>query len=282
MITVKNLKKLFSTFKGLLRAVDDVSFEIPEGQTLGLVGESGCGKSTLGRLLLRLLEPTSGEVHFDGNNIFALPPGELKKWRQEAQMIFQDPYASLNPRMTAQDIITEPLKIHNIDPEPDVIAKSFQQVSLNPHHRCRYPHEFSGGQRQRIGIARALILNPRFLVCDEPIAALDVSVQAQIVNLLKDLQKQMGLTYLFISHDLRMIRYIADHVAVMYLGKIVEKAPTELLFSNLFKWLALIGLPEMTNTFSTDLVFLQRFHLILTTPLNPNVYAMLISSSSTI
>jgi len=230
MITVKNLKKLFSTSKGLLRAVDDVSFEIPEGQTLGLVGESGCGKSTLGRLLLRLLEPTSGEVHFDGNNIFALPPGELKKWRQEAQMIFQDPYASLNPRMTAQDIITEPLKIHNIDPEPDVIAKSFQQVSLNPHHRCRYPHEFSGGQRQRIGIARALILNPRFLVCDEPIAALDVSVQAQIVNLLKDLQKQMGLTYLFISHDLRMIRYIADHVAVMYLGKIVEKAPTELLF----------------------------------------------------
>ncbi|HEX4839550.1 MAG TPA: oligopeptide/dipeptide ABC transporter ATP-binding protein [Rhabdochlamydiaceae bacterium] len=230
MIIVKNLKKYFSTSKGLLRAVDDVSFEILEGQTLGLVGESGCGKSTLGRVLLRLLEPTSGEVQFDGNNIFALPPSELKKWRQEAQMIFQDPYASLNPRMTAQDIITEPLKIHNIDPDPDTIAKSFQQVSLNPHHRCRYPHEFSGGQRQRIGIARALILNPRFLVCDEPIAALDVSVQAQIVNLLKDLQKQMGLTYLFISHDLRMVRYIADHVAVMYLGKIVEKAPTELLF----------------------------------------------------
>ena len=232
MITVKNLKKTFSTSKGLLKAVDDVSFEIPEGQTLGLVGESGCGKSTLGRLLLRLYEPTSGEVLFDGNNIFSLSVSELKKWRQEAQMIFQDPYASLNPRMTAEDIIAEPLQIHDIDIDPGLIAKTFQQVSLNPQHRCRYPHEFSGGQRQRIGIARALILNPRFIVCDEPIAALDVSVQAQIVNLLTDLQKEMGLTYLFISHDLRMIRYIADEVAVMYLGKIVEKAPTEELFQN--------------------------------------------------
>ncbi len=232
MINVKNLKKYFSTSKGLLRAVDDVSFEIPEGQTLGLVGESGCGKSTLGRLLLRLYEPTEGEVAFDGNNIFSFSPEELKKWRQEAQMIFQDPYASLNPRMTAEDIIAEPLKIHRIDIEEGIIAKSFQQVSLNPQYRSRYPHEFSGGQRQRIGIARALILNPRFIVCDEPIAALDVSVQAQIVNLLKELQQQMGLTYLFISHDLRMVRYIADQVAVMYLGKIVEKAPTEILYQN--------------------------------------------------
>jgi oligopeptide/dipeptide ABC transporter ATP-binding protein len=232
VITVKNLKKYFSTSKGLLRAIDDVSFEIPEGQTLGLVGESGCGKSTLGRLLLRLYEPTAGQVQFDGSNIYELPTAELKKWRQEAQMIFQDPYASLNPRMTAEDIIGEPLKIHGIDIDPGMIAKTFQQVSLNPQHRSRYPHEFSGGQRQRIGIARALILNPRFIVCDEPITALDVSVQAQIVNLLKDLQKQMGLTYLFISHDLRMIRYIADQVAVMYLGKIVEKAPTEVLFQN--------------------------------------------------
>lgn len=232
MITVKNLKKTFLTSKGLLRAVDDVSFDIPEGQTLGLVGESGCGKSTLGRLLLRLYEPSSGGVEFDGSNIFALSANELKKWRQEAQMIFQDPYASLNPRMTAEDIIAEPLKIHGIDIDSQTIAKTFKQVSLNPEHRNRYPHEFSGGQRQRISIARALILNPRFIVCDEPIAALDVSVQAQIVNLLKDLQQQMGLTYLFISHDLRMIRYIADHVAVMYLGKIVEKAPTEELFKN--------------------------------------------------
>ncbi len=232
MIVVKNLKKYFSVSRGLLRAVDDVSFEIPEGETLGLVGESGCGKSTLGRLLLRLYEPTAGQVEFDGNNIFSLPPHELKKWRQEAQMIFQDPYASLNPRMTAENIVAEPLKIHGIDIDPGLIAKTFQQVSLNPHHRSRYPHEFSGGQRQRIGIARALILNPRFLVLDEPIAALDVSVQAQIVNLLKELQKQMGLTYLFISHDLRMVRYIADQVAVMYLGKIVEKAPTEILYQN--------------------------------------------------
>lgn len=232
MISVKNLKKYFPTSKGLLRAVDDVSFEIPEGKTLGLVGESGCGKSTLGRLLLRLYEPTEGKVVFDGSDIFSLSPQELKKWRQEAQMIFQDPYASLNPRMTAEDIIAEPLKIHGIDIEQGMIAKALQQVSLNPHHRSRYPHEFSGGQRQRIGIARALILNPRFLVCDEPIAALDVSVQAQIVNLLKELQRQMGLTYLFISHDLRMVRYIADEVAVMYMGKIVEKAPTEILYQN--------------------------------------------------
>jgi oligopeptide/dipeptide ABC transporter ATP-binding protein len=232
MINVKNLKKYFSTSRGLLRAVDNVSFDISKGETLGLVGESGCGKSTLGRLLLRLYEPTAGEVDFDGNNIFSLSPNELKKWRQEAQMIFQDPYASLNPRMTAEDIIAEPLQIHGIDMNERLIAKSFQQVSLNPQHRRRYPHEFSGGQRQRIGIARALILNPRFLVLDEPIAALDVSVQAQIVNLLKALQKQMGLTYLFISHDLRMVRYIADHVAVMYLGKIVEKAPTEVLYQN--------------------------------------------------
>jgi peptide/nickel transport system ATP-binding protein/oligopeptide transport system ATP-binding protein len=232
VIKVKNLKKHFSTSKGLLKAVDDVSFDIPEGQTLGLVGESGCGKSTLGRLLLRLYEPSYGQVEFDGTNIFSLSVEELKKWRQEAQMIFQDPYASLNPRMTAEDIIAEPLKIHGIDIDPQTIAKTFSQVSLNHEHRNRYPHEFSGGQRQRIGIARALILNPRFIVCDEPIAALDVSVQAQIVNLLKDLQKQMGLTYLFISHDLRMIRYIADQVAVMYLGKIVEIAPTEKLFQN--------------------------------------------------
>ncbi len=232
MIIIKNLKKYFPTAQGLLKAVDDVSFEIPTGQTVGLVGESGCGKSTLGRLLLRLYEPTSGEVEFNGTNIFDLSTSQLKNWRKEAQMIFQDPYASLNPRMTAEDIITEPLKIHRIKAEPATVEEAFQQVSLNPHYRSHYPHEFSGGQRQRIGIARALILNPRFLVCDEPIAALDVSVQAQVVNLLKELQQKMGLTYLFISHDLRMVRYIADQVAVMYLGKIVEQAPTELLYTN--------------------------------------------------
>lgn len=230
MINVRDLKKHFSTSKGILKAVDGVSFEIEEGKTLGLVGESGCGKSTLGRLLLRLYEPTAGDITFDGINLLGLKAEELKKWRQEAQIIFQDPYASLNPRMTAEDIVAEPLKIHQIDIEQETIAKAFSQVSLNPQHRRRYPHEFSGGQRQRIGIARALILNPRFIVCDEPIAALDVSVQAQIVNLLKDLQSQMGLTYLFISHDLRMVKYIADEVAVMYLGKIVEIAPTEQLY----------------------------------------------------
>ncbi len=228
MITVKNLTKYF----GKLKAVDDVSLEIPEGKTVGLVGESGCGKSTLGKLLLRLHEPTSGTVEFDGNNIFSLNRSELKKWRQEAQMIFQDPYSSLNPRMTAEDIVAEPLKIHNIDEDPATLIRAFEQVQISPDLRHRYPHEFSGGQRQRIGIARALILTPRFIVCDEPIASLDVSVQAQIVNLLKKLQADLGLTYLFISHDLRMVKYIADTIAVMYLGKIVEIGPTETIFNN--------------------------------------------------
>lgn len=213
-------------------AVDDVSLEIEEGKTLGLVGESGSGKTTLGRLLLRLIEPDNGSIHFDGVDILSLKPSELKKWRQEAQIIFQDPYASLNPRMTAEDIVTEPLKIHNIDVTEATTLQAFEQVGLNPDHRFRYPHEFSGGQRQRIGIARALILNPRLLICDEPITALDVSVQAQIVNLLKDLQSRLGLTYLFISHDLRMVKYIADHVAVMHQGKIVEYGETSQLFGN--------------------------------------------------
>ncbi len=232
MLIARNLTKKFSTSRKTLVAVDNVSLEIEDGQTLGLVGESGCGKSTLGRLLLRLIEPTAGSVHFDGVDILALSPKELKKWRQEAQIIFQDPYASLNPRMTIEDILAEPLKIHGIESSSEIIVQALTQVGLNPDHRWRYPHEFSGGQRQRIGIARALILNPRLIICDEPITALDVSVQAQIVNLLKDLQQKLELTYLFISHDLRMVRYIADQVAVMYLGKIVEKGPTEEVFSN--------------------------------------------------
>ncbi len=232
MLIAKNLTKTFTTKRGKLLAVNDVSLEIEEGKTLGLVGESGCGKSTLGRLLLRLIEPTSGSVEFDGIDILKLSSSELKKWRQEAQIIFQDPYASLNPRMTIEDIILEPLKIHGIDISPEIIIQALTQVGLNPDHRNRYPHEFSGGQRQRVGIARALILNPRLIICDEPITALDVSVQAQIVNLLKDLQAKLGLTYLFISHDLRMVKYIADNVAVMYLGKIVEYGPADLVFSN--------------------------------------------------
>jgi len=270
-LIVKNLKKHFETSKGLLKAVDDVSIELPEGKTMGLVGESGCGKSTLGRLLLRLYEPTQGEVFFDGIDILKLNSAELKKWRQEAQMIFQDPYASLNPRMTAEAIVKEPLEIHKIDCEPELLAKAFQQVSLNPQHRRRYPHEFSGGQRQRIGIARALILNPRFIVCDEPIAALDVSVQAQIVNLLKDLQAQMGLTYLFISHDLRMVKYIADSVAVMYMGKIVEKAPTETLYQHPLHpyTIALLSAIPMPDPVAEK----KRTRIVLTgevpSPLNP-------------
>ncbi len=232
MLIARSLVKKFSTKRGPLIAVNDVSIQIEEGQTLGLVGESGCGKSTLGRLLLRLIEPTSGSVHFDGVDILSLSASELKKWRQEAQIIFQDPYASLNPRMTVEDIIMEPLKIHRIEASPETIIQAMNQVGLNPEHRWRYPHEFSGGQRQRIGIARALILNPRLVICDEPITALDVSVQAQIVNLLQDLQQKLGLTYLFISHDLRMVKYIADHVAVMYLGQIVEQGPADQVFSN--------------------------------------------------
>lgn len=228
MLVAKNLTKKFGKFV----AVDDVSLKIEEGKTLGLVGESGSGKTTLGRLLLRLIEPDSGSIHFDDVDILSLKPRELKKWRQEAQIIFQDPYASLNPRMTAGDIVAEALEIHKIDVTPETIIQSFEQVGLNPDHTFRYPHEFSGGQRQRIGIARALILNPRLLICDEPITALDVSVQAQIVNLLKDLQLRLGLTYLFISHDLRMVRYIADHVAVMHGGKIVEYGETSQVFSS--------------------------------------------------
>jgi oligopeptide/dipeptide ABC transporter ATP-binding protein len=232
MLTACSLTKTFSTSKGSLTAVNNVSLELKEGQTLGLVGESGCGKSTLGRLLLRLVEPTSGSIDFDGTDLLSLPPRDLKTWRKQAQMIFQDPYASLSPRMTVEDIIAEPLKIHKMEISPDKIAEAMIQVGLNPEHRWRYPHEFSGGQRQRIGIARALILNPRLIICDEPITALDVSVQAQIINLLKELQQTLGLTYLFISHDLRMVKYIADEVAVMYLGKIVEQGPADLVFSN--------------------------------------------------
>jgi oligopeptide/dipeptide ABC transporter ATP-binding protein len=231
ILQVKNLKKYYPSKRGLLKAVDDVSFAIAAGETLGLVGESGCGKSTLGRTLLRLKEATSGSVLFDNKNIFDFSPSALKQWRKEAQLIFQDPYASLNPRMTAEDTISEPFYIHNLVPTKERIHELFEQVNLSPAHRRRFPHEFSGGQRQRIGIARALALMPRFIVCDEPISALDVSVQAQIVNLLKELQKTLQLTYLFISHDLRMVKYVADRVGVMYLGTLVELAPTSKLYT---------------------------------------------------
>jgi peptide/nickel transport system ATP-binding protein/oligopeptide transport system ATP-binding protein len=230
LLQVKNLKKYFPLKEGLLKAVDDISFEIKAGETFGLVGESGCGKSTLGRSLLRLQEPTSGEILFEGKNILNFSREELKSWRKEAQFVFQDPYASLNPRMTAEDIIAEPFQIHGIEYDEGKIRDLLRQVNLSPAHRKRFPHEFSGGQRQRIGLARALALTPRFIICDEPISALDVSVQAQIVNLFKKLQMELGLTFLFISHDLRMIKYLSDHVAVMYLGNIVELAPVTELF----------------------------------------------------
>lgn len=235
LVSVKNLKKYFPAGASFLKAVDDISFEIFPGETLGLVGESGCGKSTAGRTLLRLEEPTSGEILFDGQDILKLKPKELKALRQQFQIIFQDPYASLNPRMTAGDIIAEPLDIHKLAKgaqREDRVEELLSLVGLSPQYKRRFPHEFSGGQRQRIGIARALAVNPRFIVCDEPISALDVSIQAQIVNLLKKLQHDMGLTYLFIAHDLAMIKYISSRVAVMYLGHIVEIASSLELYTH--------------------------------------------------
>lgn len=234
LFEIKDLKKTYPVSKQTLTAVNSVSFQIFPGETLGLVGESGCGKSTAGRCLLRLEEPSSGDVLFEGRNILNLNAHELFHFRRKAQIIFQDPYASLNPRMTAQEIIAEPLRIHNLAVEsqiPQIVSHLLDLVGLSKTSLSRFPHEFSGGQRQRIGIARALAVKPRFIVCDEPISALDVSVQAQIVNLLKNLQKEMGLTYLFIAHDLAMVKYISDRVAVMYLGHLVELASTEDLYS---------------------------------------------------
>jgi len=234
LITVKKLQKTFSYKKKLVHAVDDISFSIQAGDSLGLVGESGCGKSTIGKLLLQLYPPTSGEILFEGCSI-AKAPNE-KSLRKSIQMIFQDPYSSLNPRMTTEDIIKEPLLIHKIYSSrwaaKERVYELLELVGLSPEHRNRFPHEFSGGQRQRIGIARALALNPKFLICDEPIAALDVSIQMQIVNLLKRLQTQMGLSYLFISHDLAMVKYLCKMVAVMYLGHLVEIAPSQELYRN--------------------------------------------------
>jgi len=242
LLTVKELKKyfpiqggIFSKTVGQVQAVDGVSFHINKGEIMGLVGESGCGKTTVGRLILGLYEPTAGEIHFEGVNISELSGQAMRNVRRHLQIIFQDPYGSLNPRMTIGDIIGEPLFVHNIakGKEKDQrVVNLLETVGMSPRYMKRYPHEFSGGQRQRIGIARALALNPKLIVCDEPVSALDVSIQAQVINLLEDLQAKFGFTYLFIAHDLSVIKHISDRVAVMYLGKIVELTNTEELYSN--------------------------------------------------
>jgi oligopeptide transport system ATP-binding protein len=241
LVEIRHLKKyfpvgggLFSRRKGEVRAVDGVNLTVEEGETLGVVGESGCGKSTLGRTILRLIEPTEGEIIFAGKNLGQLSPRHLRDARREMQIIFQDPYASLNPRMRVGAIVGEGLEIHKLATgrkKRDRVMELLGQVGLREEHYDRYPHEFSGGQRQRIGIARALAVNPRFIVADEPVSSLDVSIQAQIVNLLQELQEKMHLTYFFISHDLRVVEHISHRVAIMYLGKIVEIAPSDKIYS---------------------------------------------------
>ena len=281
LVEVQNLKMYFPVHSGLLRrhtgnvkAVDNVSFDIYEGETLGLVGESGCGKSTCGRALLRLYDITDGVVKVDGTDIASLSSAALRKARPAMQMVFQDPQASLNPRMTVAAIIREPLDEHTDLSGAEKLARIYElmdAVGLNRNFANRYPYEFSGGQRQRIGIARALALHPKFIVCDEPIAALDVSIQAQVINLLEDLQKKFGLTYLFISHDLSMVRHIADRVAVMYLGQIVELAPRDAIFStprHPYTQALLSAVPEPDPALEAD-----RQRIILTgdvpSPANP-------------
>ena len=244
LLEVNNLKMYFPVTSGVLfqrkiadvKAVDDVSFSIKKGETLGLVGESGCGKTTTGRCILQLYKPTAGEIIYEGRNLMELDGKTMRAMRRQIQVIFQDPYGSLNPRMTCGDIVGEPLIVHKLTSGKgefrDRVAELLQTVGLNPYMGDRYPHEFSGGQRQRIGIARALAVNPSFIVCDEPVSALDVSIQAQVINLLQELQQKFGLTYLFIAHDLSVVRHISDRVAVMYLGHIVEIADRIELYDN--------------------------------------------------
>jgi len=242
LVEVKNLVKYFPVRSGLLqrvvnhvKAVDDVSFIVKKGETLGMVGESGCGKTTIGRTMLRLIEPTSGSVNFEGKDVFSLPPRELKVVRRDMQIIFQDPYASLDPRVPIGESVMEGLHIHKIGTPKErvsIMHETLKKVGLEDYHARRYPHEFSGGQRQRIGIARALALRPSFIICDEPVSALDVSIQSQVLNILKDLQSEFGLTYLFIAHNLSVVEHVSNRVAVMYLGKMVELTTREELFRN--------------------------------------------------
>lgn len=244
LLEVRGLKKYFPVKKGVFRktvgwlqAVDGVSFQIDRGETLGLVGESGCGKSTIGKCILRLVEPTEGDIFFEGKNINALDPSERKQFRRKVQAIFQDPYSSLNPRMSVGNIVGEPLLVHGLHSYPDRkerVEDLFKKVGLLPEYMSRYPHEFSGGQRQRIGIARSLASRPDLIICDEPVSALDVSIQAQVINLLDDLKQEFRLSYLFIAHDLSVVEHVSDRIAVMYLGKIVEVAKDTELYSNPF------------------------------------------------
>ncbi|KQL48937.1 dipeptide/oligopeptide/nickel ABC transporter ATP-binding protein [Brevibacillus choshinensis] len=242
LLVVKNLKKYYPITGGVLggevgvvKAVDDVSFAVKRGETLGLVGESGCGKSTTGRSLLRLIEPTAGEIYFDGVNVSSLSKDDMRKMRRDMQIVFQDPFASLNPRHNIDKILEEPLIVHGIGNSAERkkrVLEMLEVVGLSSYHARRYPHQFSGGQRQRIGIARALMLNPKLIIADEPVSALDVSIQSQVLNLMQDLQKEMGLTYVFIAHDLSVVRHISDRVGVMYLGRIVELTTSGQLYSN--------------------------------------------------
>lgn len=274
LIQTKNLKKYFKTPKGDLHAVDNVNFTIKRGQTLGVVGESGCGKSTLGRTILRLLEPSSGEILYDGENILNYNFKQMQEMRKKMQIIFQDPYASLNPRMTISQIIAEPIKVcKTITNKVEIDNKVFdlmETVGLAERLVNTYPHELDGGRRQRIGIARALALDPEFIVCDEPVSALDVSIQAQILNLMMDLQEQRGLTYMFITHDLSVVKHISDEIAVMYLGQCVEKASSEELFNNPVHpytqaLLNAIPLPNLSNRNKQKAIIKGE----VTSPINP-------------
>ena len=273
LLEVRNLKKYFPLVSGYLHAVDDVSFAIPRGKTLGIVGESGCGKSTLGRTVLRLHEPTAGSILYDGMDITNFNSEEMRKLRQNFQIIFQDPYASLNPRMSVSQIIGEPLTIHKKFSEKQALQKRILElmslVGLSKKAYNNYPHEFDGGRRQRIVIARALAMNPEFIVCDEPVSALDVSVQAQILNLLMQLQKQIGLTYMFISHDLSVVKHISDEIGVMYLGQLIERAPkNEIFYKPLHPYtIALLSaIPSITVNKKTSRILLKGE---IVSPINP-------------